>query len=86
MNIESLSEAERGGLIQFFEVAFEVGWKTMKDYHEAQSSLVKTPRETIKQAFQIELVSDGETRLQAYEARNMTTHIYDEETGLQIER
>jgi nucleotidyltransferase substrate binding protein (TIGR01987 family) len=86
VNIKSLSEAERGGLIQFFEVAFELSWKTMKDYLEAQGFLVKTPREVIRQAFQIELIGNGQTWLQALEDRNLTTHTYDEETAMQIEQ
>lgn len=85
VTIEPLSEIERAGLIQFFEMAFELSWKTMKDYLEAQGFLVKTPRETIKQAFQIELIGDGQTWLQALEDRNLTTHTYDEETAMQIE-
>ena len=32
VKIGELSEAERGGLIQFYEVSFELSWKTMKDY------------------------------------------------------
>lgn len=86
VTLEPLSEIERAGLIQFFEMAFELSWKTMKDYLEAQGFLVKTPRETIKQAFQIELISDGQTWLLALEDRNLTTHTYDEETAMQIER
>lgn len=84
--IESLSEIERGGLIQFFEVAFELAWKTMKDYLEAQGFVVKTPRETIKQAFQMDLIGNGQAWLQALEDRNLTTHTYDEETAIQMER
>ena len=86
VTIDCLTEIERAGLIQFFELAFELSWKTMKDYLEAQGFLVKTPRETLKQAFQIELIGDGQTWLQALEDRNLTTHTYDEETALQMER
>ena len=86
VTMESLSEVERGGLIQFFEVAFELSWKTMKDYLESQGFSVKTPRDTIKQAFQIDLIGEGQTWLQALEDRNLTTHTYDEETALHIER
>ena len=73
-------------MIQFFEIAFELSWKTMKDYLEAQGFLTKTPRETIKQAFQIELIKDGHTWLQALEDRNLSTHVYDEKISLKIER
>lgn len=46
----------------------------------------KNAAETIKQAFQIELISDGETWLRALEDHNLTTHIYDEALASQIER
>ncbi|MBN2089228.1 nucleotidyltransferase substrate binding protein [candidate division KSB1 bacterium] len=84
--IESLSEIERGGLIQFFEVTFELSWKTMKDYLESQGFIVNSPRDAIKQAFQSELITEGHVWLEALEDRNLTTHTYDEATSLKIER
>lgn len=78
--IENLSEAEKGGLIQFYEICFELSWKTMKDYLESEGFEVKSPREAIKLAFQTGLVKDGELWIQALEDRNLTSHIYDEET------
>lgn len=84
--IEEPSEAERGGLIQFFETAFELSWKTIKDYLEAQGFTVKTPSDTIKQAFQIELIEDGHVWMQALENRNLIAHTYDEEMITEAER
>lgn len=75
---ENLSELERAGLIQMFEVAFELAWKTQKDYLNYQAFNINSPREAIKKSFQIELIEDGETWLNALLARNATTHIYDE--------
>ena len=34
LKIESPSVVERAGLIQFFEMAFELSWKLLKDYEE----------------------------------------------------
>lgn len=84
--IKSLSEIERGGLIQFFEVTFELSWRTMKDYLEAQGFVVNSPREAIKQAFQSGLITEGQEWLEALEDRNLTTHTYNEKTSLKIER
>ena len=84
--IVSPSEAERGGLIQFFEAAFELSWKTMKDYLEAQGIDAKTPRDAIKQAFHIELIEDGHVWMQALENRNLTAHTYNEKMSLEIEK
>ncbi len=75
---EDLSELEQAGLIQFFEMTFELAWKVLKDYLESEGYIVKSPRETIKQAFQIELINDGHIWMEALTIRNLTTHTYDE--------
>ena len=72
------TELERAGIIQLFEVAFELSWKLMKDYLEAQMLSVKSPRETIKQAYQIGLIDDGHIWIDALSDRNLTVHTYDE--------
>lgn len=73
------TELERAGIIQFFEISFELSWKLMKDYLEAQGFSVKSPRETIKQAYQIGLIDDGHIWIDALSDRNLTVHTYDEE-------
>ena len=83
--ISSPSDAERAGLIQFFELTFELAWKTLKDYLESQGFAVKTPRETLKQAFQIDLIEDGHGWMKALDDRNLTTHTYDEKTSRKVE-
>jgi len=72
------TELERAGIIQFFEINVELSWKVIKDYLEAQGFLVKSPREAIKQAFQVGLIEDGHVWMEALEKRNLTTHTYDE--------
>lgn len=80
VQIQQPNEAEKGGLIQFYEVCFELSWKTMKDYLESEGYIVKSPKQTIKQAFQIDLIHNGEIWLDALEDRNLTAHTYDETT------
>jgi nucleotidyltransferase substrate binding protein (TIGR01987 family) len=72
------NELERAGVIQFFEMTFELAWKVLKDYLESQGFIVKSPRETIKRAFQIDLINDGHIWLDALAKRNLTTHTYDD--------
>ena len=74
------SEAEKGGIIQFYEVCFELSWKTLKDYLESEGFIVKSPKQTIKQAFQMGIIENGELWISALEDRNLTSHIYDEAT------
>ncbi|RDY71680.1 nucleotidyltransferase [Halobacillus trueperi] len=73
------NELERAGVIQFFEMTFELAWKVLKDYLESQGYDVKSPRETIKQAYQIEVIDDGHTWLEALSKRNLTAHTYDDQ-------
>lgn len=83
--IERLTVIERAGLIQFFEMAFEQGWKLLKDYQESVGFEIVSPRQAIKQAFQSGLVADGHAWIGALEDRNLTTHTYNEQTALAVE-
>jgi nucleotidyltransferase substrate binding protein (TIGR01987 family) len=84
--IENPSEAERAGLIQFFEMSFELGWKVLKDFLEMEGFTVNSPRSAIKHAFQAELLQNGHTWLDALTDRNLTVHTYDEAIALEVER
>lgn len=81
---EKYSEIERAGIIQFFEMTFELSWKVMKDYLENQGFVINSPRETIKQAFQADIISNGEKWIDALTDRNLTVHAYDEIKAEQI--
>jgi len=85
MAIQHPSDAERAGLIQFFEMSFELAWKVLKDYLEAEGLTVATPRETIKQAFQTGLVDEGHVWIEALKDRNLTVHTYEEKIALAVE-
>lgn len=78
-NQQIRTELERAGIIQFFEMTFELAWKVLKDYLESEGYMVKSPRETVKQAFQIGLIDNGHIWIDALSNRNLTTHTYDEE-------
>jgi len=84
--IDGPSEVERAGLIQFFEMTFELSWKLLKDYMEEKGFTVKTPRQVIKQAFQSEFITDGHVWIDALADRNLTVHIYQEETARKVEQ
>jgi nucleotidyltransferase substrate binding protein (TIGR01987 family) len=82
VNIKNPDLTQKAGIIQFFEISFELAWKLMKDYLIAQGfNEVNSPRASIKKAFEIELIEDGTTWLEALENRNLSTHTYDEATS-----
>jgi len=78
LKIKNPSITEKAGIIQFFEIAFELSWKLMKDYLEFEGYNVKSPREAIKTAFSIELIDNGSIWLEALGDRNLTVHTYNE--------
>ncbi len=78
------TDIERAGFIQFFETTFELSWKVMKDYLESSGYHISSPRETIKTAFQIGLIDNGHTWLEALNDRNLTTYTYDEEFSIEM--
>ncbi|MBV5342873.1 nucleotidyltransferase substrate binding protein, partial [bacterium] len=84
--IQHPSDAERAGLIQFFEMSFELAWKVLKDYLEAEGFAIATPRETIKQAFQTGLIDEGHVWIEALKDRNLTVHTYEEQIAVAVEQ
>ncbi len=86
MTIEHPSDAERAGLIQFFEMSFELAWKVLKDYLEEEGFTVVSPRDTLKQAFQAGLLDDGHVWIEALKDRNLTVHTYEEKIAVAVEQ
>lgn len=68
---------ERAGLIQLFEVSFELAWKTLKDMLFYEGFDVNSPHGAVKQAFANGLLSEGELWLKVLEGRNLFSHTYD---------
>lgn len=79
LEFENLSVLEKEGLIQRFEYTFELAWKTLKDYLEANEVEAKFPRDVIKKAFHYEIIEDGEVWMDMLDKRNLLAHTYDEE-------
>ncbi len=72
------NEAFRMALIQSFEVTIELAWKTLKDYLANEGTVVNSPKQVIRQAYQFTIIDKGEIWMEALEKRNLTTHTYDE--------
>ena len=86
LSIASLDDLQRAGIIQFFEITFELGWKVLKDYLEEEGfHEIATPRSVIKKAFEIGLISNGRGWLKGLDDRNLTSHTYDELTAQSVE-
>jgi len=78
---------QKAGIIQFFEMSYELAWNTIKDYLEMQGFFdVKSPRDAFKKAFEIGLIEDGHSWMDLLLDRNLTSHAYDEEKATEVEK
>lgn len=81
-----LSRLEEKGLVQSFEMVHELAWNVLKDYleEEAGTSGLLGSKDSTREAFKRGLIEDGEVWMDMIKSRNLTSHVYDEETARQI--
>lgn len=73
------NELMQAGIIQTYECAFELAWKTLKDFLDSEGYDTPSPKAAIRQAFQSGYINDGEMWMEALGCRNLTVHTYDED-------
>ena len=78
----ALNEREQQGLIKAFETTFELAWNTLRDLLRSQGneSLLGS-RDTLREAFRLELIQDGESWMLMIQDRNLTSHAYNRATA-----
>ena len=74
----ALNQLEKEGVIQRFEYCFELGWKTSKDYMEANGFVfaVVMPRQVLKEAYAAKIIADGEAWIAMLDHRNLLSQTY----------
>lgn len=73
------SQAVRDGAIQRFEFSAELAWKATQDYLEEQGYLdVHSPKAVMRKAYLEGLITDEQGWLSLLDARNKTSHLYDD--------
>ncbi len=82
---EVLDEIIKEGLIQRFEYTYERAWNVMKDYALYQgNSEIGGSRDAIRNAFSLNLISDGDMWMDMIKSRIKTSHTYNDETAQEI--
>lgn len=73
----------RDGVIQRFKIAMDLSWKLMqralKEIYQINEGILLSNKDIFRQAAKHRLLDDTEAWLGHYEARNKTSHIYDNE-------
>lgn len=77
-----LSRLEKQGLIQAFEIAYELTWNTIKDFYTLQGETdIQGSRDAFKMAFNRGLIKNGVLFMAAIKSRQLTSHSYNKETA-----
>jgi len=83
--VRALTRLENQGVIQEFEVTQELSWKVMKDFLEFQGfDDIYGSKNAVRQAFNTNLIKNGEVWLNMIKSRNLMSHTYDETEMLKI--
>lgn len=79
------SDSVRDGAIQRFEFCIELAWKTAREYllDEGFSNL-NSPKAVMREAYAYHIIDDDELWINALNDRNLTSHVYDENTADEI--
>lgn len=66
-------------LVQAFVFTYELAWNVMKDYLENEGfDEVKNAKQTIRVAFQAELITDAEKWMEMIQKRNLASRTYNQ--------
>ncbi len=77
-----LNELEQQGLIQAFEYTHELAWNVLKDYLQDQGiQNITGSKDSVRAAFKVGLIEDGESWMDMIKDRNQTVHTYNEATA-----
>jgi nucleotidyltransferase substrate binding protein (TIGR01987 family) len=75
------NDLERDGVIQRFEYCFELLWKTSKRALKSFGVESASPRSVIRDLARQGFITDAEEWMMLLEARNYTSHTYNEITA-----
>lgn len=82
---EHWTQKDTLALIQAFEMTEELSCKLIKDYLKAEGIVKLDGHITIiREAFNQNIISDAQTLIDAIDARNLTSHIYNEVIAKQL--
>lgn len=81
----ALSELEQQGLIQAFEFTHELAWNALKDFLESRgATALYGSKDVTREAFAKGLIANGDEWMAMIQARNRSSHTYNEKTANEI--
>lgn len=81
---EKPSMITRDASIQRFEFTFELAWKVVQKYLSSKQIICRSPRECLKEAFNLQIITNENEWLSMLNDRNLTSHAYNEKLSEEI--
>lgn len=79
------SDTVRDGVIQRFEFCTELVWKTLREYLIDQGyTEINSPKAVMRTAYEDGIIKEEAAWISLLNDRNSTSHIYDEQTAIDI--
>jgi nucleotidyltransferase substrate binding protein (TIGR01987 family) len=80
-----LSALEQQGMVHSFENTHELSWNVLRDYLKDQGTQqLYGSKDTVRAAFAVGLIKDGETWMEMIRDRNHSSHTYNLEVATAI--
>lgn len=80
-----LSDLEQQGIIQAFEFTHELAWNVLKDFLESRGAAnLYGSKDATREAFARGLIANGEEWMAMIQARNRSSHTYNEKTAHEV--
>lgn len=80
-----LNQFECDSLIKRFEFSYEMAWKLMMSYEKDCGILeIRGSKDVVRQAYCMSLIDNGDAWMEMIDARNSTSHLYDEEMASDV--
>jgi nucleotidyltransferase substrate binding protein (TIGR01987 family) len=78
----ALNEREQQGLIKAFEYTYELAWNSLRDLLRSQGNAsLLGPRDSLREAFRLGLIEQGDTWMLMIQDRNLTSYTYNRSTA-----
>ena len=80
-----LNEYEYDSLIKRFEFSYEMAWKLMMSF-EKENGIegILGSKDVVRHAQTMQLIDNGEAWMDMIDARNRTSHVYDEQVAIDV--
>lgn len=85
LQYDDKNELLRDGIIQRFEFAFELAWKTLKEVFEDEGLIgLNSPKSVLKESYSAGIIQDEKLWMNMLMDRNSTSHMYNENNAIEI--